>query len=53
MGSLLDNLPATFTTATARASGVHPRELYRWRDEGEVFALSRGVFRRADAPPAS
>jgi len=53
MSSQLPSLPATFTTATARASGVHPRELYRWRDDGEVIALSRGVFRRADAPPAS
>ena len=53
MSSLLPSLPATFTTATARAAGVHPRELYRWRDDGKVVALSRGVFRRADAPPAS
>lgn len=27
--------------------------LYRWRDDGEIVELSRGVFRRADAPPAS
>lgn len=53
MSSLLPSLPATFTTATARACGVHPRELYWWRDEGDVIPLSRGVFRRADAPPAS
>lgn len=46
-------LPATFTTRVARAAGVHPRELYAWRDEGRVVELSRGVFRRADAPPAS
>jgi predicted transcriptional regulator of viral defense system len=32
---------------------VHPRQLYRWRDEGEIVELSRGVFRRADAPLAS
>jgi len=51
--SLLPSLPATFTTATALSSGVHPRELYRWRDEGALVALSRGVFRRVDAPPAS
>lgn len=53
MTSLLASLPDTFTTATARARGVHPRQLYRWRDEGEIIPLSRGVFRRADAPPAS
>lgn len=32
---------------------MHPRDLYRWRDAGEIVELSRGVFRRADAPPAS
>jgi predicted transcriptional regulator of viral defense system len=48
-----DTLPPTFTTRTARDLGVHPRELYAWRDAGEIIELSRGVFRRADAPPAS
>ncbi|HEX8306000.1 MAG TPA: type IV toxin-antitoxin system AbiEi family antitoxin domain-containing protein [Jatrophihabitans sp.] len=47
-----ESLPATFTTAMARARGVHPRDLYAWRDDGRVVELSRGVFRRADAPPA-
>jgi hypothetical protein len=51
--SALTSLPPTFTTAEARARGVHPRDLYRWRDEGEIIELSRGVFRLADAPPAS
>lgn len=46
-------LPSTFTTAAARALGVHPRDLYAWRDEGLIVELSRGVFRRADASPAS
>lgn len=41
------DLPPTFTTRSARAHGIHPRDLYRTRDEG---ALSRGVFRRADDP---
>ena len=45
----LDSLPATFTTADVRVAGVHPRELYGWRDSGEIVELSRGVFRRADA----
>lgn len=49
----LDSLPATFTTAKALARGVHPRQLYRWRDDGDIVELSRGVFRQADAPPAS
>ncbi len=53
MSSSLLVLPDTFTTATARACGVHPRDLYAWRDSGEVVELSRGVFRRADAEAAS
>lgn len=47
------NLPRTFTTAQARAAGISPRILYRWRDAGDVVELSRGVFRDADAPPAT
>lgn len=47
------SLPATFTTKTSRAQGVHPRDLYAWRDSGMIIELSRGVFRRTDAPPAS
>jgi predicted transcriptional regulator of viral defense system len=46
---LLD-LPATFTTGEALQAGVHPRDLYRLRDQGDLNELSRGVFRRADAP---
>jgi hypothetical protein len=49
----LASLPATFTTATALAGGVHPRQLYRWRDDGDILELSRGVFRQRDAAPAS
>jgi hypothetical protein len=46
-------LPPSFTTAMALSQGVHPRDLYAWRDDGEIVQLSRGVFRRADAAPAS
>ncbi len=46
-------LPSTFTTHEAMERGVHSRDLYRWRDDGDVIELSRGVFRRADAPAAS
>ena len=46
-------LPATFTTKSARDLGVHPRDLYAWRDGGEIVEISRGVFRRFDAPLAS
>src|SRR6476620_1739921 len=48
----LDGLPATFSAREAMAFGVHPRDLYRWRDDGAIVELSRGVFRRGDAPPA-
>lgn len=53
MKELDQSLPSTFTTETSRAHGVHPRDLYAWRDDGRIIELSRGVFRRADAPPAS
>jgi len=46
-------LPNTFTTRTAVRLGVHSRDLYAWRDDGRIVELSRGVFRRADAPVAS
>ena len=48
-----ESLPATFTTGEARAAGVHPRALYAARDTGAYVELSRGVFRRADAPAAT
>ncbi|MEU4603664.1 type IV toxin-antitoxin system AbiEi family antitoxin domain-containing protein [Kribbella sp. NPDC023972] len=53
MKEVAAELPSTFTTGAARALGVHPRDLYSWRDTGQVIELSRGVFRRADAPVPS
>lgn len=50
MKALHDALPSTFTTKTARTLGVHPRDLYRWRDDGQLLELTHGVFHRADAP---
>lgn len=47
------SLPPTFTTRDALNAGMHPRELYGLRDEGAILELSRGVFRRADAPAAT
>lgn len=46
-------LPATFTTRAALNAGLHPRVPYRLRDEGPIVELSRGVFRRANAPAAT
>lgn len=53
MAMELSVLPNTFTTKTARSLGVHTRTLYALRDAGDIVELSRGVFRRADAPAAS
>jgi predicted transcriptional regulator of viral defense system len=51
--TVIGELPATFTTELALSEGIPPRDLYAARDAGEVVELSRGVFRLADAPPAS
>jgi len=48
--SRLDDLAPTFTSDEARRAGVHSRQLYAWRDSGEIVELSRGVFRQAGAP---
>jgi predicted transcriptional regulator of viral defense system len=50
---LVQSLPPTFTTQTALQAGLSYRELYQMRDDGELFELSRGVFRSADAPAAA
>ena len=50
MTKALSTLPPTFTAKTARSLGVHPRDLYAWRDAGDIHELSRGVFRKSDAP---
>jgi hypothetical protein len=47
---------ATFTTATALARCIRPRDLYGWRDScdtGDILEQSHGVFRSAETPPAS
>lgn len=51
--SLSLDLPPTFTTGDARRAGLPFRDLYRARDEHLLVELSRGVFRRADAPAAT
>lgn len=50
--TLAHRLPVTFTYQHARELGVSKRQLYRWRDEGFIEAIGRGLFHRADAPPA-
>lgn len=43
-------LPATFTTAEAERARLWRHDLYRLRDAGVLMELSRGVYRKADAP---
>lgn len=50
---MVEELPASFTTSQAEEFGVARWRLYRLRDEGEVVSLSRGVWRRAEAPPTA
>lgn len=51
MPSKVEVLPPSFTTSDVTDHGVSTSTLYRLRDRGEVVELSRGVWRRADAPP--
>jgi predicted transcriptional regulator of viral defense system len=37
----------------ARRLGVHPRDLYKLRDAGEIEVVSRGLYRLAASPPLS
>ncbi|MEV0849826.1 hypothetical protein AB0J21_28790 [Streptomyces sp. NPDC049954] len=46
----LANLPRTFTTAQARQALLSPRDLAHLVTEAVIDELSRGVYRRADAP---
>lgn len=43
-------LGGTVRTREALAAGIHPRTLYRLRDNGEIVQLSWGVYRLADLP---
>ena len=36
-------------TKDALSAGIHPRTLYRLRDDGTIECLSRGLYRLADA----
>lgn len=43
----------TFRATEAVEAGIHWRDLYRLRDEGEIIELSRGLYRFADAEALS
>lgn len=45
------NLPSVFTYTDARAAGLSAERLYRYRDEGRLEQVGRGLYRWADAPP--
>jgi len=47
------SLAQTFMTHTALRGGLSYRALYRMGAAGDVVALSRGVYRFADAPSAT
>lgn len=50
----LDRLPTTFTAQEATAVGVARSSLRRWAaPEGPLVELSRGVYRRRDAPESA
>lgn len=47
---LVAGLPFTFTAAQARQEGLGPRDLADLQRAGGIYTLSRGVYRRGDAP---
>src|SRR5689334_5152848 len=46
------SLPPVFTYSDAVAAGLSAERLYRYRDEGHLEQVGRGLYRRADAAPA-
>lgn len=47
---IFDRLPSIFTHADARGHGVTDRDLYRWRDEGRIERIARGIYAQPDIP---
>ena len=46
----LDLMSTTFTPAEAVAAGASRHAVYSWRNAGQIVEISRGVYRKADAP---
>jgi predicted transcriptional regulator of viral defense system len=46
----IERLPATFTPADVAEAGLPRHATYAWRDAGLIVELTRGVYRKADAP---
>ena len=40
-------------TSEALSAGIHPRTLYKLRDEGYITNLNRGLYKLTDDPPLS
>lgn len=40
-------------TSEVLSAGIHPRTLYKLRDDGLITELDRGVYKRKDSPPLS
>ncbi|WP_039826561.1 type IV toxin-antitoxin system AbiEi family antitoxin domain-containing protein [Nocardia testacea] len=53
LSARLGGLPPTFTSAQARQAELSSRDLSLLLDRGEVDELSRGVYRRTDAPKSA
>ena len=50
----VDDLPAqAFSAVTAADAGIGARELRRLRETGAIDRIGRGLYRRADLPPAN
>ncbi len=48
---LPSGLRPLFTYSDAIAAGLSAERLYRYRDEGRLEQVGRGLYRRTDAPP--
>lgn len=48
--ALLKTQTAAFRTGEALKAGVHPRTIYKMRDQGVIARLGRGMYRFADMP---
>lgn len=52
-GGVPVDLPATFTYAQARRTGLSDRRLYRLRDAGLIEQIGRGLYQRVDDEPTA
>lgn len=51
--SVFKNRSGMFRTSEALSAGIHPRTLYKLRDEGYITKLDRGLYKMTDDPPLS